>query len=41
MAIKLYKPTTPARRQTSVLVNSALSKGRPHKSLIVIKKKNA
>ncbi|MCB9802499.1 50S ribosomal protein L2 [Candidatus Nomurabacteria bacterium] len=41
MAIKVYKPTTPARRQTSVLVNKSLSKARPKKSLIVIKKKNA
>ncbi len=41
MAIKLYKPTTPSRRRTSVLVNRNLSKQRPHKSLLVIKKKNA
>ncbi len=41
MAIKLYKPTTPARRRTSVLVNELLSKKRPVKSLVVIRKKNA
>lgn len=41
MAIKIYKPTTPARRKTSVLVNKKLSKNRPLKSLIVIKKKKA
>jgi len=41
MAIKVYKPTTPARRRTSVMVNELLSKKRPAKSLITIKKKNA
>jgi large subunit ribosomal protein L2 len=41
MPIKVYKPTTPARRKTSVLVNKNLSKARPKKSLVVIKKKRA
>lgn len=41
MPIKVYKPTTPARRRTSILVNKALSKARPKKSLVVVKKKNA
>lgn len=41
MPIKVYKPTTPARRKTSVLVNKDLSKKRPKKSLITIKKKRA
>ncbi|MFA6307844.1 MAG: 50S ribosomal protein L2 [Patescibacteria group bacterium] len=41
MPIKVYKPTSPARRQTSVLVNKDLSKKRPVKSLIKIKKQKA
>ena len=41
MPIKVYKPTTPARRKTSVLINKNLSKVRPKKSLVVIKKKRA
>ena len=41
MPIKVYKPTTPGRRKTSVLVNKELSKARPKKSLITIKKKKA
>lgn len=41
MPIKVYNPTTPARRKTSVLVNKELSKARPKKSLITIKKKKA
>ncbi len=41
MPIKVYKPTTPARRKTSVLVNKELSKKRPAKSLITIRKKQA
>lgn len=41
MAIKVYKPTTPARRRTSVLVSEVLTKKRPAKSLITIRKKNA
>ncbi|MFW0837616.1 MAG: 50S ribosomal protein L2 [Candidatus Komeilibacteria bacterium] len=39
MAIKIYKPTTPGRRQTSVLVNSDLSKIKPLKKLRQVKKK--
>ena len=42
MAIKLYKPTTPARRKTSVLVNPLVSKsGKLLKKLVVIRKKNS
>ena len=41
MPIKVYKPTTPARRKTSVLVNKDLSKARPKKALVTIKKKRA
>ena len=41
MPIKVYKPTTPARRKTSVLVNKDLSKARPKKSLVTIKKQRA
>ncbi len=41
MPIKVYKPTTPARRKTSVLVDKTLSKKRPQKSLRVIKKRKA
>ena len=41
MAIKVYKPTTPARRKTSVVVNPKLSKKRPAKSLIKIRKQRA
>ena len=41
MPIKVYKPTTPARRKTSVLINKDLSKARPKKSLIVIRKQSA
>ena len=41
MPIKVYKPTSPARRKTSVLVNKDLSKKRPVKSLITIKKQKA
>jgi len=40
MAIKIYKPTTPARRKTSVLISDASSKSKPVKSLRVIRKKN-
>jgi len=40
MAIKVYKPTTPSRRRTSVLVSDASRKSNPVKSLRVIKKKN-
>ena len=41
MPIKVYKPTTPARRRTSVLVNKSLTKARPKKSLTVIRKNRA
>jgi len=41
MPIKVYKPTTPARRQTSILIKHDLSKKRPEKSLIIKKKKRA
>lgn len=42
MAIKLYKPTTSARRHTSVAVNSLVSrKSKPNKKLSVIRKKNS
>lgn len=41
MPIKIYKPTTAARRQTSVLINKDISKIRPLKSLILAKKRMA
>lgn len=41
MPIKVYKPTTPARRKTSILINRDLSKKRPEKSLIFRKKSKA
>ncbi len=41
MAVKVYKPTTPARRKTSVIVNKELTKKRPKKSLIKIRKQRA
>ncbi len=42
MAIKIYKPTTPARRQTSVVKNFKVSKkSSPLKKLTRIKKKNS
>lgn len=42
MAIKLYKPTTPARRKTSVISNPLVSKKiKLPKNLIVIRKKNS
>lgn len=39
MAVKIYKPTSPGRRKSSVADFSDLTKKRPEKSLIVIKKK--
>lgn len=39
MPIRIYKPTSPARRQTSVDTFSDVTKKRPEKSLIKIKKK--
>ncbi len=41
MAIKLYKPTTSARRHASVMVTLGISKKRPEKSLIVSGKNQA
>ncbi|MFA5126670.1 MAG: 50S ribosomal protein L2 [Patescibacteria group bacterium] len=41
MPIKVYKPTTAARRKTSVLVNRNLSKTKPVKSLLFYKKRAA
>lgn len=41
MAIKIYKPTTPARRRTSVVDTRDLTKKRPEKALVKIKKRRA
>lgn len=41
MAVKLYKPTTPARRGMTTADTSAITKKRPAKSLLVIKKANS
>lgn len=41
MAVKVYKPTSPGRRKSSVADFSDLTKKKPEKSLIVIKKKNS
>lgn len=41
MAIRVYKPTTPARRKTSVLDTSDLTKKRPEKSLTRVQKKSS
>ena len=41
MPIKIYKPTTQTRHNASVIVDSELSKKRPEKSLIKIKKQHA
>lgn len=41
MAIKLYKPTTPSRRQMTVTDYSGLSKVEPEKSLLAPLKKNS
>ncbi len=42
MAIKLYKPTTPGRRKTSVISNPLVSKkSKLLKKLIIIRKKNS
>ncbi len=41
MTVKVYKPTTPARRKTSVIVNKELTKKRPLKSLLKIRKQRA
>jgi len=41
MAIKVYKPTTPARRRTSIVVTKGLSKARPLRNLVVTRKNKA
>ncbi|MDX9970669.1 MAG: 50S ribosomal protein L2 [Candidatus Gracilibacteria bacterium] len=41
MAVKKFKPTTPARRHMSVASFEEVTKSRPEKSLIVRRKKNA
>ncbi len=40
MAIKVYKPMTPAQRQKSTLVNEEITKTTPEKSLVKPKRKN-
>lgn len=40
MAIKLYNPTTPARRKTSIVVSSDLTKKGPEKKLTLPKKQS-
>ena len=40
MPVKKMKPTTPSRRQMSVLVNSEITKSTPEKSLCVTLKKS-
>ncbi len=41
MPVKLYKPTSPARRHTSVDDFSDITKSKPEKSLVLIKKQHA
>lgn len=41
MSIKLYKPTTPSRRKSSILKDDVVSKERPLKRLTKIKKQRA
>ena len=41
MAIRVYKPTTPARRKTSVVISSDITKTKPEKSLTKAKKRQA
>lgn len=41
MAVKVYKPTTPGRRQMSVPSFDEVTKHEPEKSLLVVKKKHA
>ncbi len=41
MAAKVYKPTTPGRRQMSVPSFDEVTKSSPEKSLLAVKKKNA
>lgn len=41
MAIRIYRPTTSARRNTSIVDTSDLTKKQPERSLIFVKKKNS
>ena len=41
MAVKTFKPTTPARRQMAVPGFDEITKKTPEKSLITVKKKHA
>lgn len=41
MPVKKLKPTTPSRRQMSVLVNDEITKSTPERSLVDTKKKNS
>ena len=41
MAIKVYNPTSPGRRDASTLANEEITKRDPEKSLIIYKKKRA
>ncbi len=41
MAIKVYKPTTPARRKTSIVLPSDITKTRPEKKLTIAKRRKA
>jgi large subunit ribosomal protein L2 len=41
MAIKVYKPTTPARRKTSIVSSSDITKTKPEKNLTIAKKRSA
>ena len=41
MAIRLYKPTSPARRFMSVLTYEEITTTKPEKSLLEYKKKNS
>ncbi|HJX36545.1 MAG TPA: 50S ribosomal protein L2 [Dehalococcoidales bacterium] len=41
MAIKIYKPTSPGRRDASTLANEEITKGYPEKNLVLYKRKSA
>lgn len=41
MSIKIFKPTTPARRKMSTLVNTEITKSTPEKKLLQVKSKKA
>ena len=41
MAIKIYNPTSPGRRDASTLANEEITKRKPEKSLVLYKKKRA